>query len=129
MTKPTSEQTAHGLKGGRGLVRILKSTGYSMQGLKAAFMNEAAFRQLLLINIILIPLAFWVDVTRAERAILVAAPLLSLAIELLNSAIENIVDRVSMDLHPLSKQAKDMGSAAQFVGLVIIAVCWAIILI
>lgn len=129
MSNPIDDKTAHGLKGGKGLTRILNSTRYSMQGLKAAFVNEAAFRQLLLINVILIPLAFWVDVTRAERAILLLAPLLSLAIELLNSAIENIVDRVSMDLHPLSKQAKDMGSAAQFVGLVIIAVCWGVILL
>ncbi|WP_203141371.1 diacylglycerol kinase [Marinobacter mangrovi] len=129
MSKSIHEPGAHALKGGKGITRILNSTRYSMQGLKAAFLNEAAFRQLVLINVILIPIACWVDVTRAERAVLIAAPLLSLAIELLNSAIENIVDRVSMELHPLSKQAKDMGSAAQFVGLVIISVCWGVILL
>lgn len=125
----SKHDSAHTLKGGKGLARILNSTGYSMQGFKAAFINEAAFRQLVLINVILIPIACWLDVTPAERAILIAAPLLSLAIELLNSAIENIVDRVSMELHPLSKHAKDMGSAAQFVGLAIISVCWFVILV
>ncbi|TBW57728.1 diacylglycerol kinase [Marinobacter halodurans] len=129
MTRSIHEPSAHGLKGGKGFTRILNSARYSMQGLKAAFLNEAAFRQLVLMNLILIPIACWADVSRAERAILIAAPLLSLAIELLNSAIENIVDRVSMELHPLSKQAKDMGSAAQFVGLVIITVCWGVILL
>lgn len=129
MPEPIEYASAAALKGGRGLRRILNSTRYSMAGLKAAFVNEAAFRQLVLLNAVLLPLACWVDVSAAERAILLGAPLLSLVIELLNSAIENVVDRVSLDLHPLSKQAKDMGSAAQFVGLVLIAVCWLVILI
>jgi len=120
---------ASSLKGQKGAVRILRATSYSMMGLRVAFLKEAAFRQLVLINVVLQPIALSLDVTRAERAILVLVPLLSLAIELLNTAIENTVDRVSMDLHPLSRDAKDMGSAAQFVGLVMIAVAWLVILI
>ncbi|WP_336365914.1 diacylglycerol kinase [Marinobacter sp. C2H3] len=126
---PHQSGTASSLKGERGIARVLKATGYSMMGLKTAFLNEAAFRQLVLINVILQPIALTLDVTRAERAILMLVPLLSLAIELLNTAIENVVDRVSLDLHPLSKNAKDLGSAAQFVGLVMIAVAWAVVLI
>ncbi len=121
--------TASSLKGEKGIVRILKATRYSMMGLKTAFLNEAAFRQLVLINVILQPIALSLDVSRAERAILMIVPLLSLAIELLNTAVENVVDRVSMELHPLSKNAKDMGSAAQFIGLVMIVVAWLVILV
>lgn len=110
-------------------MRILRATSYSMMGLRVAFLKEAAFRQLVLINVVLQPIALSLEVTRAERAILMLVPLLSLAIELLNTAIENTVDRVSLDLHPLARDAKDMGSAAQFVGLVMIAVAWLVILI
>ncbi|KMQ76310.1 diacylglycerol kinase [Marinobacter subterrani] len=120
---------ASSLKGQKGVLRILRATSYSMMGFKAAFLKEAAFRQLVLINVILQPIALSLDITRAERAILMVVPLLSLAIELLNTAIENTVDRVSLDLHPLSKDAKDMGSAAQFVGLVMIVVAWLVILV
>lgn len=121
--------SASALKGGKGFARILKATSYSIAGLKAAFKLEAAFRQLLLAALFLIPIACWLDVTRAERALLIAAPLLALAIELINSSIEAVVDRVSLELHPLSKQAKDMASAAQFVGMSIIAAVWLVILI
>jgi diacylglycerol kinase (ATP) len=121
--------SASALKGGKGLARISRATGYSIAGLKAAFRLEAAFRQLLLLALFLIPIACWLDVTRAERALLIAAPLLALAIELINSSIEAAVDRVSLELHPLSKQAKDMASAAQFIGMGIIAAVWLVILI
>ncbi len=116
-------------KGQTGLKRILNATGYSMAGLKATFVGEAAFRQLLLINVILIPLAFYFDVSRAERAMMVAVCLLALIVELLNSAIEAVVDRISLELHPLSKNAKDMGSAAQFMALTLIGAVWALILL
>jgi diacylglycerol kinase (ATP) len=129
MSDSLNSGNASSLKGQKGAVRILRATSYSMMGLRVAFLKEAAFRQLVLINVVLQPIALSLDVTRAERAILVLVPLLSLAIELLNTAIENTVDRVSMDLHPLSRDAKDMGSAAQFVGLVMIAVAWLVILI
>jgi diacylglycerol kinase (ATP) len=123
------DQDAQALKGRRGLVRILHAAGYSLAGLRAAYRGEAAFRQLLLLNGLLLPLACWLDVTRSERALLMLVPLLGLVVELLNSAIEATVDRISLSLHPLSKQAKDMGSAAQFVALAMIALTWALILL
>ncbi|MEK8079181.1 diacylglycerol kinase [Pseudomonas sp. XK-1] len=123
------DQDAQSLKGRRGLVRILHAAGYSLAGLRAAYCGEAAFRQLLLLNGLLLPLACWLDVTRSERALLMLVPLLGLVVELLNSAIEATVDRISLSLHPLSKQAKDMGSAAQFVALAMIALTWALILL
>jgi len=116
-------------KGQTGLKRILNATGYSLAGLRAAFTGEAAFRQLLLINLLLVPLAFYLDVSRVERALMVAVCLLALIVELLNSAVEAAIDRISLELHPLSKNAKDMGSAAQFTALSLIALVWAIILL
>lgn len=116
-------------KGQVGLARILNATGYSFDGLRAAFAGEAAFRQLVLLNALLIPVAFFLQVSRSERALLVGACLLALIIELLNSAIEAAIDRISLDRHPLSKNAKDMGSAAQMVALVLIGAVWSIILL
>lgn len=120
---------AQTLKGRRGMRRIMLAGGYSLAGLKAAYAGEAAFRQLVLLAVLLIPLAFVVDVSRAERAILIAVALLAPIIELINSAIEATVDRISLELHPLSKQAKDMGSAAQLLTLILIALVWAVILL
>ena len=97
--------------------------------MRAAFTGEAAFRQLVLLNVILIPLSFFLHVSRVERALLIAVCLLALIVELLNSAVEAAIDRISLDRHPLSKNAKDMGSAAQFVALTMIALVWAVILI
>lgn len=116
-------------KGQTGLKRILNATGYSLAGFLAAFRGEAAFRQLVLLNVVLIPVAFLLDVSRGERALMIAVCLLALIVELLNSAIEATVDRVSLERHPLSKNAKDMGSAAQFVALTVITVTWATILL
>ena len=116
-------------KGKTGIKRILNATSYSIAGFKAAFSNEEAFRQIVWINIILIPISFFVDVSRVEQALMIGVCLLAVIIELLNSAIEAVVDRISLDQHPLSKNAKDMGSAAQFVGLSIIVVVWLLILI
>ncbi|WP_417660155.1 diacylglycerol kinase [Pseudomonas sp.] len=116
-------------KGQTGLKRILNATGYSLDGLRAAFTGEAAFRQLVLLNVVMIPLAFVFDVSKGERALMVAVCLLALIVELLNSAVEAAIDRISLDLHPLSKNAKDMGSAAQFVSLSLIGSVWLIILL
>tara|TARA_R110000868_G_scaffold64969_3_gene194951 strand:- start:3808 stop:4203 length:396 start_codon:yes stop_codon:yes gene_type:complete len=128
--KPSAEMhDALSLKGRTGLRRILDAGGYSLMGLQAAYRGEAAFRQLLLLNVLLLPLACLVDVTRSERSLLMLVPLLSLIVELLNSAIEATVDRISLSIHPLSKQAKDMGSAAQFIALLMIGLTWALILI
>lgn len=115
-------------KGKTGLKRIVNATGYSVAGFKAAFVNEAAFRQIVLLNITLIPMTFFLNVTQAEQAIMVAVCLLAIIVELFNSAIEAVVDRVSLEKHDLSKNAKDMGSAAQFIALSIIVITWSIIL-
>lgn len=116
-------------KGKSGLKRILNATGYSFSGFKAAYKNEAAFRQIVLINIILIPVSFFLDVSRSEHVLLIIVCLFAMIVELFNSAIEAVVDRVSLEKHQLSKNAKDMGSAAQFVALSIIAITWLIILL
>lgn len=116
-------------KGTSGLQRILNATGYSLAGFKAAFQNEAAFRQIILINSMLIPLSFFMPVSRVEQVIMIVVCLLAIIVELINSAIEAVVDRVSMEQHPLSKNAKDMGSAAQFVALAIITLTWGACLI
>lgn len=116
-------------KGTSGLQRIFNATRYSIAGFQAAYHNEAAFRQIIFINIILIPLSFYVHVSLTEQALLVAVCLLALIVELINSAIEAVVDRISMEKHELSKNAKDMGSAAQCVALILIASVWGIILV
>lgn len=116
-------------KGQTGLKRIFNAAGYSFDGLRAAFLGEAAFRQLVLLNGVLVPVSFMLQVSRAERAVLIAVCLLALIVELLNSAIEAAIDRISLDRHPLSKNAKDMGSAAQFVALTMIGLVWAVVLI
>lgn len=116
-------------KGQTGLKRILNAAGYSLDGLRAAFTGEAAFRQLVLINLVLIPLSFFLDVSRGERALMIGVCLLALIVELLNSAVEAAIDRISLERHPLSKNAKDMGSAAQFTALTLITVVWATILL
>ena len=115
-------------KGKSGLKRILNATQYSMSGFKAAFVNEAAFRQIVLLNAILIPVTFFLNVNAVEQALMILVCLLALIVELFNSAIEAVVDRISLERHELSKNAKDMGSAAQFVALLIIFVTWCIIL-
>ncbi|WP_457970499.1 diacylglycerol kinase [Acinetobacter calcoaceticus] len=115
-------------KGKSGLKRILNATAYSISGFKAAYKNEAAFRQIIFINLLLIPVSFFLDVTRSEHVLLIIVCLFAMIVELFNSAIEAVVDRVSLEKHQLSKNAKDMGSAAQFVALSIIAITWLIIL-
>ena len=115
--------------GATGITRIINATGYSMKGLKSAWINEAAFRQELLLILLLMPLAFLLEVSRVERAVLIAVVLLVPIVELLNSAIEATVDRISLELHPLSKRAKDMGSAAQLLTMLLIALIWAVILL
>ena len=115
-------------KGTHGIQRIINATGYSINGFKTAFKFESAFRQILLLNALLIPLSFFLDVNNFEQALMIGVCLLAVIVELFNSAIEAVVDRISLELHPLSKNAKDMGSAAQFVALTIIFVTWLIIL-
>ena len=116
-------------KGKSGFKRILNATQYSLAGFTTAFKNEAAFRQIILICLILVPLTFFLKVTPVEQAILIIVCLLSVIVELINSAIEAVVDRISLDHHELSKNAKDMGSAAQTIALLTIMITWSIILL
>jgi diacylglycerol kinase (ATP) len=112
-----------------GIGRIIAAAGYSMAGLTAAYHGEAAFRQIVWLNLLLIPVALWITPDRIERVLLIGVVFLGLIIELLNSAIEAAVDRISMDIHPLSKRAKDMGSAAQLLGLTLVAIVWSLVLL
>lgn len=122
-------QDASVLKSRGGVGRLFKATEYSLAGLSAALSGEAAFRQLLLLALVLVPLAFWLQVSGLERALLIGVVIIALIVELLNSAIEAVVDRISLELHPLSKRAKDLGSAAQMLALLLIASVWSLILI
>ena len=115
-------------KGKTGIRRIKNAFVYSLSGFKAAYQNEAAFRQIVYINIVLLPLSFVFDVSRAEQAMMIFACLFCVVVELFNSAIEAVVDRISTEHHPLSGRAKDMGSAAQLVSLCILALTWSVIL-
>jgi diacylglycerol kinase (ATP) len=116
-------------KGRSGLKRLLNAALYSRDGFVAAFKNEVAVRQITLLNAVLIPLSCFCPVSRGERALMIAVCLLSLIVELFNSAIEAVVDRISLERHPLSKNAKDMGSAAQLLALMLIACVWGVILL
>lgn len=115
-------------RGAQGFERIIKATVYSWQGLKASFQNEAAFRQELLLTLIMAPVGLWLGESGAERALLVGVLLLVLIVELLNTGIEVMVDRIGDEPHELSGLAKDMGSAAVFVSLVNAAVIWILVL-
>ena len=113
------------LKGRTGLARIVRAAGHSWDGLKMAYSGESAFRQETWLAVLLIPASFWVGRSWVEVALLAGSVALVLIVELLNSAIEATVDRVSLELHELSKRAKDLGSAAVFVSLVLCGCIWA----
>ena len=114
--------------GKKGLARILAASGYSWQGLKAAWKHEAAFRQEVLLVIILLPLAFWVGKTPAQIAVLVLSLSIILIAELANSAIEAVVDRFGGELHKLSGRAKDIGSAMVMITLFFSSIVWLIMI-
>lgn len=111
-----------------GVRRIVLAAGYSLQGLKTAWLKEAAFRQELLLVIILLPLGMWLGSNSIERALLVSTCMIVLITELLNSAVEAVVDRISQEHHSLSGAAKDLGSAAVFVSLIMTVTVWSIVL-
>lgn len=113
----------------RGLTRLLRAFGYSCEGLAAATRSEAAFRQELLLAAVALPLAWWLGRSGVERALLAGSVVLILVVELLNSAIEAVVDRVSAERHPLAKRAKDIGSAAVLLALVHAALVWALVVL
>lgn len=100
-----------------------------MKGLKAAWVHEAAFRQELMLAIVMLPIALWVDVSTVERLLLILTLFIVLIVELLNSAVEAVVDRVGSEIHPLSGQAKDIASAAVFLTLALCGITWLAILV
>lgn len=111
-----------------GLGRIVNATRNSLSGLRLAYAGEAAFRQETWLAAVMVPAAFWIGRNALEVALLVGAVLLVLIVELLNSAIEAVVDRVSGDWHELSKRAKDIASAAVMLSLFACAAFWAMVL-
>lgn len=111
-------------KGRTGLDRIVHAAGYSWSGLKAAYRNESAFRQEVWLAALLVPAAFFVGRNWIEVSLLAGVALIVLVVELLNSAVEAVVDRVSFELHDLSKRAKDFGSAAVLVSLLLCTSVW-----
>lgn len=111
-------------KGRTGLDRVIRATGYSMEGLRAAYRHESAFRQEFWLAVVLLPLALWVGRSWVETALLMGSVLLVLIVELLNSAVESAIDRISFDTHDLSKRAKDIGSAAVLLALLLCAGIW-----
>jgi diacylglycerol kinase (ATP) len=115
-------------KGKTGLRRLINAFGYSVEGFKAAFTHEDAFRQEVFLTIVLIPLAIYLGENSVEKALMIASVLLVLIVELLNSAVEAAVDHTSTDHHALAKRAKDIGSAAVFLALAIVAIVWGLML-
>ncbi len=115
-------------KGKQGLTRLFNALGYSRDGLAAAWKNEAAFREEVLLAAVAIPLALFLAQTGVDRALLIGSILFILIVEILNSAVEAVVDKASPEHHELAKRAKDMGSAAVLLSLLNAAVVWACVL-
>jgi diacylglycerol kinase (ATP) len=115
-------------KGKTGLRRLWNAFGYSLAGFRAAYKHEDAFRQEALLATILIPLALWLPVGYVGKALMISSVLLVIMIELLNSAVEATVDRISLENHDLAKRAKDIGSSAVLVSLVNVFVVWVLVL-
>jgi diacylglycerol kinase (ATP) len=111
-----------------GFPRLLSALRNSLSGLGAAFRYERSFRLVVALAIVSLPLAFWLGRTPVERALLAASVLLAVIVELVNSAIEATVDRISLEKHPLAKRAKDLGSAAVMVSLATAALVWLMVL-
>ena len=115
-------------KGKTGLRRMWNAFFYSLDGFRAAYQHEDAFRQEALVAVMLIPLALLLPVSGVGKAMMIASVLLVLLVELLNSAVEATVDRISLENHQLAKRAKDIGSAAVFVSLLNVIVVWLLVL-
>jgi diacylglycerol kinase (ATP) len=118
-------QSAADLKGRSGITRLINATRYSMQGFKAAFQNEDAFREEVLLAVVLIPAALLLPVGAVEKVLLIGSVLMLMLTEILNTAVEAVVDRIGPELHPLSGRAKDLGSAAVFIATVLLIITWA----
>jgi diacylglycerol kinase (ATP) len=115
-------------KGKTGMQRLWNAFGYSLHGFNSAFRHEDAFRQEVLLAAVLIPVALLLDASGTGKAMMIGSVLLVLIVELLNSAIEAAVDRISLEHHQLAKRAKDLGSAAVFLSLVNVAIVWALVI-
>lgn len=126
---PEVEAAHSPFKGKTGLIRIVHAFFNSCAGLADAWRHESAFRQEILLAAILVPTALVVPASPVERALLIATVLLVMIVELLNTGVEVAIDRISFEHHSLSKRAKDIGSAAVFVALLLLAVVWAVILL
>lgn len=113
----------------RGATRLVRALGASIRGLRGAFREEAAFRQELAFALIVIPLALWLGHSGIERALLIGPMLLTLVVELVNSAIEATVDRIGFERHVLAGLAKDIGSAAVFMSFVLLGTVWLLVLL
>jgi diacylglycerol kinase (ATP) len=120
--EPGSLESPH--KGQRGIRRIVNAFFYSLSGLALAFRHESAFRQEILLAIVLIPAACFLPASAIERVLLIGSVLLVLIVELLNSSVEAAVDRIGLDTHHLSKRAKDLGSAAVLLSLGVLLLTW-----
>src|SRR6185369_225484 len=115
-------------KGKTWLRRLINAIGYSVSGFGSAFRHEEAFRQEALLAVVLAAIAAWLNVSGTAKAMLIFSVLLVLVVELLNSAVEAAVDRISLENHRLAKRAKDIGSAAVFLSLVNLVVVWVLVL-
>lgn len=115
-------------KPNRGLARALRATVHSANGIKFAVREESSFRQELFLAAILVPIAFLLPVSPVERVLLIGSVLVVLMVELINSAIEAAIDRISLDRHRLSKRAKDIGSAAVLIALINVLCTWSLVL-
>ena len=115
--------------GNTGMKRIIKATVYSWQGFQAAYLHEEAFRQELLLALVLIPIGILLGDGGVEKALLVGSVMLLPLVEILNSALEAVVDRFGGEFHELSGRAKDMGSAAVFLAIVMMVTTWALVLV
>lgn len=124
-----SPHTESPFKGKTGLRRVWNALHYSIDGLKAAYRHEDAFRQEAWLALILIPAAFFMPASSIGKALMVGSVLLVLIVELLNSAVEAVVDRVSLEHHLLAKRAKDIGSAAVLISLINVLAVWTLVLL
>ncbi|QLI81473.1 diacylglycerol kinase [Chitinibacter fontanus] len=116
-------------KGKTGIKRVFNALGYSIDGLIAGWQNEAAFRQVLLLAVAGIPIALFLPVPIWGKALLIGSHLACVIVELLNSAVEAAVDHTSLEKHHLAKRAKDLGSAAQLIGLINLTAMWVLVLL
>jgi len=125
MQAPDTLESPH--KGTRGVKRLVNAFFFSVAGLVCAYRHESAFLQEVALAVVLLPLACVLPVTPVERVLLIGSVLLTLIVELLNSGVEAAIDRIGFDTHRLSKRAKDLGSAAVLMSLLVVAVTWGLL--